>query len=121
MDAARRRTIRARHLARVNAIRDGRTTAFARVTIRSDRAQTKRLDLGFSDRAVVFLNGRPLYRGDARYRSRDYGFLGSIGWFDALYLPLESGDNELVVAVSEDLGGWGVQAKFDDLAGLAFV
>ena len=93
---------------------------FARAAIRSEQAQTKRLDFGFSDRAAVFLNGRLLYRGDDGYRSRDYRFLGSIGYFDSLYLPLEAGDNELVVAVSEDFGGWGVQARFDDLAGLRF-
>ncbi len=50
---------------------------------------TKALQLGFSDRALVYLNGAPLYRGDATYRSRDYRFLGSIGWHDTLYLPLE--------------------------------
>ena len=91
------------------------------MTIRSDGAQTKRLDFGFSDRALVFLNGRALYRGDDGYRSRDYRFLGSIGYFDAVYLPLEEGDNELVVAVSEDFGGWGVQARLEDLADVAFV
>ena len=69
------------------------------------------LELGFSDRAVVYLNGRPLYRGDDTYRSRDYRFLGSIGWYDELYLPLEAGENELVIAVSEDLGGWGLQGR----------
>jgi hypothetical protein len=90
------------------------------VLIRSDRARTVRLDLGFSDRAVVFLNGRPLYRGDDGYRTRDYRFLGSIGWWGSLYLALEPGDNELVVAVSEDFGGWGVQARFPDAAGLTF-
>jgi hypothetical protein len=55
----------------------------------------------------------------ARYvRSRDYRFLGSIGWYDTIYLPLVAGDNELVVAVSEDLGGWGLQARFPDPSGL---
>jgi hypothetical protein len=73
--------------------------------------QTQRVELGFSDRALVFLNGRPLYDGDDTYRSRDYRFLGSIGWYDALHLPLEEGANELAVAVSEDFGGWGVQAR----------
>ena len=107
-------------LARVNGIRDGRNTVFARATIRSDRAQTKRLELGFSDRAVVYLNGRALYAGDDTYRSRDYRFLGSIGYYDALYLPLVEGENELVVAVSEDFGGWGVQARFADLGDVAF-
>jgi len=42
---------------------------------------------------------------DDTYRSRDYRFLGSIGYFDTLHLPLVEGENDLVVAVSEDLGG----------------
>ena len=104
-------------LSKVNAIRDERNTTFARATIRSASACTARLELGFSDRAAVFLNGRALYRGDDTYRSRDYRFLGSIGYFDVLYVALLEGDNELVVAVSESLGGWGVQARFSDPTG----
>ena len=98
-------------LSRVNGIRDGRNTVLARTTIRSARGHTARLDFGFSDRATVYLDGEPLYRGDDTYRSRDYRFLGSIGWWDSLYLPLRAGENELVFAVSEDFGGWGVQAR----------
>jgi hypothetical protein len=108
------------NLARVHGIREGRNTVLARVVMRSERACTTRMDFGFSDRAVVFLNGRPLYGGDDGYRSRDYRFLGSIGWWDSLYLELEPGDNELVIAVSEDFGGWGVQARFPEGSGLAF-
>jgi hypothetical protein len=108
-------------LSRVNGIRDGRNTVFARAVVRSPRDEVRALDLGFSDRAVVFLNGRPLFRGDDTYRTRDYRFLGSIGYWDTLYLSLAAGDNELVVAVSEDFGGWGVQARFRDYAGLVFV
>ena len=105
-------------LSKVNGIRDGKNTVLARAEIRSPTAQTKALDFGFSDRAVVYLNGRPLYRGDDTYRSRDYRFLGSIGYYDQLVLPLVEGENELVFAVSEDFGGWGVQARFPDPAGL---
>jgi hypothetical protein len=105
------------NLARVHGIRDGRNTVLARTTIESPRAETRLLELGFSDRAVVHLNGRPLFRGSDAYRSRDYRFLGSIGWYDALYLPLEAGANDLVVAVSEDFGGWGVQARLAERCG----
>ena len=98
-------------LGRVHGIRDGRDTVLARTTIASDAARTAELELGFSDRAVVYLNGTARFRADDTYRSRDYRFLGSIGWFDALYLPLEAGPNALVVAVSETFGGWGVQAR----------
>ena len=99
------------NLARVQGIPDGRNTALARTRIDAREAETRVLTLGFCDRGIVYLNGRPLYRGDDTYRSRDYRFLGSIGWYDALYLPLEAGENELAIAVSEDLGGWGVQAR----------
>ena len=107
-------------LARVNPVRDGADTVLARVVVHADRACHVPLELGFSDRAVVHLNGMPLYRGDDSYRSRDYRFLGSIGWFDTVYLPLQAGQNELVLAISESFGGWGVQARFPDAAGLRF-
>lgn len=105
-------------LARVQGVARGRDTAFAAATLRSDRARTVGLALGFSDRVRAYLNGRLLYRGDDTYRTRDYRFLGSIGFFDTLYLPLEAGDNDLVLAVSEDFGGWGVQARLDDPDGI---
>jgi hypothetical protein len=101
-------------LARVQGIEGDRNTVLARTSIRAGRAGVQALQLGFSDRALVFVNGVPLYGGDDTYRSRDYRFLGSIGWHDTLYLPLEAGENELAVAVSEDFGGWGLQARVVD-------
>lgn len=92
-------------ISRLHGIRDGRNTVLARTSIETAAPRSQLLEIGFSDRATVYLNGVPLYRGDDAYRSRDYRFLGSIGWFDGLYLPLHAGANELVVAVSEDFGG----------------
>jgi hypothetical protein len=108
------------YLAQVNGVAEDANTCWARAGIRSDRARTVAMPFGFSDRAVVYLNGRALYRGDDSYRSRDYRFLGSIGWYDTVFLPLVAGDNDLAIAVSEDFGGWGVRARFDDLDGLSF-
>lgn len=101
-------------LATVNGLRDDRNTVLARTVVRSRTARVRSLELGFSDRAVVFLNGRAVFRADDAYRTRDYRFLGSIGYWYTLYLPLDAGANELVIAVSEDFGGWGVQARFTD-------
>lgn len=108
------------NLARVQGLTLRKNMALVRKLILSDREQIKRLDFGFSDRVAVYLNGRLIFRGDDAYRSRDYRFLGSIGYFDALYLPLAKGENELVMAVSEGAvqGGWGVQAKLEDLGGI---
>jgi len=99
------------NLARVQGTGRLSNTVLARRVITAEHAQIRRLDFGFSDRIRVYLNGRLLFQGDDTPRSRDYRFLGSIGYFDTLYLPLQEGENELLMAVSEDLGGWGVQAK----------
>lgn len=105
------------NLGRINPLGGDRNTALARASIEAEEAAVRPLELGFSDRATLFLNGRALFHGDESYRNRDYRFLGSIGWWDTVYLPLDAGRNELVVAVSEDFGGWGLQARFADLAG----
>jgi hypothetical protein len=109
------------NLARVQGIVLGKNTVLARTMVAAERDGIWRLDFGFSDRVRLFLNRRLIYRGDDGQGSRDYRFLGSIGYYDALYLPLVRGENEIVLAVSEDhRGGWGVQARFTDAAGLAF-
>ncbi len=89
-------------------------TTFAKVVLISDKAQIKKLQFGFSDRAKVYLNDQLLYSGHDEFRSRDYRFLGTVGYFDELYLSLKPGRNELWVAVSEDFGGWGIKAMIAD-------
>jgi hypothetical protein len=88
-------------------------TVFARMVIPADKAVTRKLTFGCSDRARVYLNGQLLYAGEDDFMSRDYRFLGTVGLFDALYLPLQAGRNELWIAVSEDFGGWGIKAKLE--------
>lgn len=101
-------------LSRIAGVRKGKNTVFARLIIESDRPQIKKLRFGFSDRVKVYFNGQLLYAGENNFQSRDYRFLGTIGYFDALYLNLKKGRNECWMAVSEDFGGWGVQASLED-------
>jgi hypothetical protein len=93
--------------------------AAARVHVRSAAAGVRTLDLGWSDVATVFLNGRPIFQGDHHYTydmPRREGLLG----FDQarVFLPLQAGDNELVVQVSDVFGGWAVMGRFADPSGL---
>ena len=90
----------------------GSTVVFARTTINVDRAQLRKLHLGYSDEVTVFLNGIPLFRGRSAQSFRDPGFLGIMDVEnDAVYLPLRAGRNELVLAVTELGGGWGFIAR----------
>lgn len=50
--------------------------------------------------------------------SRDYRFLGTVGYFDEVYVDLKKGKNELWIAVSETFGGWGVKAQLENMDGL---
>lgn len=97
---------------------DSKNTVFAKITVTSDKAQTKLFEFGYSDRVVVMLNDQAIYKGTNRFRSRDYRYLGTIGLFDAVYLNLKKGKNTILLAVSEDFGGWLVTGKFPDMDGL---
>ncbi|MBN2345742.1 MAG: hypothetical protein JXO51_05070 [Candidatus Aminicenantes bacterium] len=79
----------------------------ARTTLAVQDDSSLRLSFGYSDIVTVFLNGQPLFSGNATYQSRDRSFLGIVGYQDELYLPLKKGDNELLLLVGETMGGWG--------------
>ncbi len=99
------------NLAMLRKLDGDRNTVFAATTLHADEAKRVLLRFGYSDRARVYLNGRPLYRGNDTFQTRDSSYLGTIGLFDELILPLKRGDNELWLAVSENYGGWGVAAQ----------
>ena len=93
-------------------------TIVTRLVIESDKEQVKTLDFGFSDFVLVFCNDKAVYMGKDPFMARDYRFLGTIGYYDRLFLPLKKGTNEVWFAVSENFGGWAIQAKFSDMQGI---
>lgn len=93
-------------------------TVFAKIVIESKKDQIKLFEFGYSDRVVAILNGKPIYRGNNKWRSRDYRYLGTIGLFDSIYLNLKKGENILLMAVSEDFGGWLITGRIEEVSGL---
>lgn len=91
-----------------------RDVVYARTAVTAATGRRVRLVFGYSDAVHIFLNGRLLFEAESRFRSRDPGFLGvmSLGP-DAIYLDLVPGRNELVFAVSETFGGWGLAARIE--------
>jgi hypothetical protein len=107
------------NLARLASNGNGRNTVVAAVSITSDRARTVPVRFGFSDRVRVYLNGRMLYAGNDGFGTHDPDFLGIVGLFDELALPLKRGRNELWFAVSETFGGWAITADLPDRDGIS--
>ena len=98
---------------------DPRHSYIARFALRSATARTAAMQFGFSDKVRIFLNGRPIYAGDDTQASRDYRFLGLVGLWDTLFLPLEAGRNEIAFVVTDGTnGGTAATARFED-AGIA--
>jgi len=107
------------NLARFGKLSEANNTMVARLVIESQSDQVKVLNFGFSDFVTVYVNDKALFSGADNFLSRDYRFLGTIGYFDTIYLPLKKGTNEVWFVVSENFGGWGVRAKFESMEGIA--
>ena len=105
------------NLARLSPVTDS-NTVIAKFTVVSDKDQVKKLDFGYSDRVKAFCNGQVIYSGNNFFRTRDYRYLGTIGYFESLYLPLKKGENTIMLAVSETFGGWGVMGKWENMDGI---
>lgn len=113
------------NIARVAVRADERPTVLTRLRLKADGVRSVAMRFGFSDSVHVYLNGTLLFAGDDTQNSRDYRFLGTVGLYDTLFLPLRRGDNEIVFAISEGGGGnavggggWAAMAAFPDMTGL---
>jgi hypothetical protein len=98
---------------------EGTNTYIARFTLRSAAAGEAAMRFGFSDSVQLFVNGRRLYAGSDTQNSRDYRFLGIVGFWDTLYLPLVKGANEVAFVVTDGTnGGTAAAARFEGLDGV---
>jgi len=94
----------------------GARVVFAKTTIQSDRQAIRPMWIGYSDEAVVFINGKPIFNGKNAWRFRDEGnSAGLMDYNDRVFLPLEKGKNEILIAVTEFMGGWGFQCRLEDV------
>jgi len=94
----------ARHKKRLGRAPD---CVLAKTTLYSEKEEVKKLLFGYTDEIHLFLNGKILFTGNSAYRLRDGSFLGIVGLYDAVYLPLKKGKNELLLMITEGFGGWG--------------
>ena len=111
------------NLGRINGVKDikqGKNCVFVKTIVSAKKDTLKKLEIAFSDAVKVYLNGQILFEANDIFRSRDDRFLGTIGYFDAVYLPLKKGKNDIRIAVTEKMGGWGLRARFGDMNGITF-
>jgi hypothetical protein len=92
--------------------------AIARLVIRSSGQRLQRLYLGYSDYVTVFVNGAPIFAGDAHYSFDQPRQVGLIcRWQSTIWLPLRDGENEILLAVVDSFGGWALTGRLDPADG----
>jgi hypothetical protein len=107
------------NLARVTGRTKTNRTTIARFEVTADKVGSRLMRFGYSDISHIFVNGRPVFEGDASFFVRDPQFQGIVGFHDAVSIPLNRGRNDVVFVVKEDFGGWAAAAQFAEPAGLS--
>jgi hypothetical protein len=95
-----------------------RRIVWLKTTVSNATAQTKKMQLGFSDEVWVLLNGRPVYI-DKNWYSQPVQKepAGRCSIENASFLvPMQQGDNTIMIGVANDFYGWGIVARIVDLA-----
>ena len=98
-----------------------RRIVWLRTRIKADAAQTRKLAFGFVDDVWVLINGKWLYMDKNWYDHpirKEPAARCSIE-NTTINLPLNAGDNELLIGVANDFFGWGIVARIDSLTGIA--
>lgn len=99
---------------------EGRRIIWLKVNVNSAKVQEKLLRLGFSDEVWVFINKQPLYF-DKNYYGTPIAKTpdGRCSIENTSFkIPLNEGDNELLIGVANNFFGWGLVARFDSLSNL---
>ncbi len=98
-----------------------RALTWLKTTITSDRKQTKKLEIGWTREVWVFVNGKPVYADKNLFDSeaaRKYPDGRCSLENGAFSVPLESGENEVAVALANNFFGWGLMLRLADPGGV---
>jgi hypothetical protein len=108
------------NLTRLYGVNPNRRLIWLKTKITSDNDQQKWMDFGFSDEVWVLINGRYIYVDKNYYAhpimKAPFGRCSIEN--SAINLPLQKGDNEILIGVANSFYGWGIIARLRDLNGI---
>ena len=100
----------------------GRRLVWLRTRFDSLSERTLNLRLGFSDEVWVMINKKPVYLDKNLYRTPmmkpPFGRCSIEN--ASIEIPIQRGNNELLIGVAASFFGWGLVARLDDVEGLEF-
>lgn len=88
--------------------------AVASTSIESSNNQVKLFSFDYSDKIIVYLNGKAIFRGNNAFQSKGIQFQGHMDInANKLYLNLKKGKNTLHCVVIDKANGWGLIGKLE--------
>jgi hypothetical protein len=86
----------------------------ASTSVYVNKAETKHFSFDYSDKIIVYLNGKILFKGNNAFRTKGTQYMGHLDInTNLLYLPLEKGMNTIHCVVIDKANGWGLIGKLE--------
>ena len=86
----------------------------ASTTIQADNEETRLFSFDYSDKIMIYLNGKIYFEGNNSFRTKGVQYMGHLGVkANTLYLPLEKGSNVIHCVVIDRANGWGLMGKLE--------
>ena len=83
-------------------------------TVYTSNDETKLFSFDYSDKIIVYLNGKVVFKGNNAFRAKGIQYMGHIDInTNKLYLPLKKGANKIHCVVIDKANGWGLIAKLE--------
>lgn len=98
-----------------------RALAWLKTTVTSDRNQMQKLDIGWTREVWVFVNGKPVFADKNLFElegARKFPDARCSLENGSFTVPLEAGENEIVVAIANNYFGWGMMLRLADPEGV---
>ena len=86
----------------------------AKTSVEVAEEMTRRFSFDYSDKIIVYLNGKEVFKGNNAFRTKGLQYAGHLNInTNTLYLPLEKGVNTIHCVIIDKANGWGLMGKLD--------
>ena len=86
----------------------------ASTSIHANKEKTRLFSFDYSDKIIVYLNGKIYFEGNNSFRTKGVQYMGHMGInTNKLHLPLKKGVNKIHCVVIDKANGWGLMAKLE--------
>lgn len=83
-------------------------------TFYTDKKESKLFSFDYSDKIIVYLNGKVIFKGDNSFLAKGLQYMGHMDInANKLFLPLKKGINKIHCIVIDKANGWGIIGKLE--------